>query len=146
MDWLKEIVRSLPLEGISEILAKIVFLWIRLVDGIPEEELSFSVYVGASIIVLILLYFFTKILPKFLRGVIFILSVAILFTPGGTIGDTGGSAPAIIGVAHHVLMGDFGKALSGLLPILAVAMILFVAGALWQMIRAAMLDAKAERG
>ncbi|MDO4251522.1 MAG: hypothetical protein Q4C68_08450 [Moraxella sp.] len=145
MDWLKDFVKNLPLEGISEILAKIVFLWIRLVDGVPESELPFLVYVGASIVVLILLFFLLRIFPKFIRDVIIVLFIAVLFTPAGTMGDAGGSAPAIIGVAHHVLMGDFVKALSGFLPILSVAIILFIAAALWQMIWAAVLDAQAER-
>lgn len=134
MDWLKELLRSLPLEGISEVLAKFVVLWIHLVDGVPADELPLLAYVGASVLVLILLFFVLRILPKFLRGVLWVLAAAILFTPAGTMGDAGGSAPAIIGVAHALLMGQTELAFLNLLPILAVTIVLLVVGGLLQVI------------
>lgn len=143
MDWLKELFKSLPLEGISEILAKIVFLWIRLVDGVPESELPFLAYVGVSIAVLILLFFALRLVPKFLRGILWVIVASVLLTPAGTIDDSGGSAPAIIGVAHHLLMGRPEFAFSAFLPVLSTAIIMLVIGALLQMIYATIIIARA---
>lgn len=53
--------------------------------------------------------------------------------------DAGGSAPAIIGVIHSVLMGQIDLALAKLLPILAAAVILLVIGGLLQLIYAIIL-------
>lgn len=143
MDWLKELLRSLPLESISEVLAKVVVAWTHLVEGVPADELPFLAYVGASLLVLALLFFALRLVPKFLRGMLWVLAAAILFTPAGTMGDSGGSAPAIIGVAHALLMGQTELAFLNLLPILAVAIGLLVIGGLVQMIYGIVVDARA---
>lgn len=143
MDWLKELLRSLPLESISEVLAKVVVAWTHLVEGVPADELPFLAYVGASLLVLALLFFALRLVPKFLRGMLWVLAAAILFTPAGTMGDSGGSAPAIIGVAHALLMGQTELAFLNLLPILAVAIGLLVIGGLVQMIYGIAVDARA---
>lgn len=143
MEWLKDILKSLPLEGISEILAKLVLWWTHLVEGVPADELPFLAYVGASVLVLVLLFFALRLLPKLLRGVLWVLAAAILFTPAGTMNDLGGSAPAIIGVAHALLMGQTELAFLNLLPILAVAIVLLVVGGLVQMIYGVVIDARA---
>lgn len=142
MDWLKELLRSLPLESISEVLAKVVVAWTHLVEGVPADELPFLAYVGASLLVLALLFFALRLVPKFLRGMLWVLAAAILFTPAGTMGDSGGSAPAIIGVAHALLMGQTELAFLNLLPILAVAIGLLVIGGLVQMIYGIVVDAR----
>lgn len=143
MDWLKELLRSLPLESISEVLAKVVVAWTHLVEGVPADELPFLAYVGASLLVLALLFFALRLVPKFLRGMLWVLAAAILFTPAGTMGDSGGSAPAIIGVAHALLMGQTELAFLNLLPILAVAIGLLVIGGLVQMIYGIVVNARA---
>lgn len=136
MDWLKDILKTLPLESISEVLAKVVFWWTQLVSGVPEEVLAFNTYVIGSLLVLLLLYWVLKIVPPFLRGIIWCLSAAILLTPGETIADTGGTAPAVIGVLHGFLMGEPAAAMSALLPILAVTIVLLIIGAIWKYLRA----------
>lgn len=139
MEWLKSLLKSLPLESISEVLAKIVLWWTRLVEGVPEAELSLWTYVGGSVLVLILLYWVLKILPKALRGIVWILSAAILLTPGSAMGEAGGTAPAIIDAFYHLLMGETALALTAMLPILAVAIAGLVLVAIWQLLRAILL-------
>lgn len=137
MDWLKELLQLLPLEQFSEILAKIVLVWIRLVDGVPEEQLAFYTYVGGCFLVLFLFYFALRLIPKMFRGIIWVMSVAILLTPGATINDTGGTAPAIIEVLHAFIMGEPALAIAAFLPILAVIIVGLILGGIWQLLRAA---------
>lgn len=136
MEWLKDLLRSLPLESISEVLARVVLWWTHVVDGVPEEQLALHTYVGGSVLVLILLYWVLKLVPRFMRGMIWIVSAAILLTPGTTIGDTGGSAPAIIDVLHSLLMGEPSLAILAFLPILAVIIVGLILGAMWKFVYA----------
>lgn len=124
------------LESVSEYLAKIVFWWIGMVDGVPESKLAIYTYVGGSLSVLVLLFFVLRILPKTLRGVVWVISAAILLTPGTTLGDLGGLAPAIIDVLHGFLMHDKPRAISSLLSIIAVIIAGLFLGAVWQMLYA----------
>lgn len=138
MEWLKELVKSLPLEDISEVLAKVVFAWIQLVDGVPEERLALYTYLGASFLVLFFMYWLLKAVPRVLRAPIWIITAAVLLTPGATIGDTDGNAPAIIGVLHSFLMGEPALAMAVFLPILAVIIAGLIVAALWQFVQAAL--------
>lgn len=132
----KDLLQGLPLDSISEWLAKIVLWWVQVVDGIPEQELAFNVYVGGSIIALILLMFALRLVPRMFRGIIWVISAAILLTPGTTLGGTGEIAPAIIGVLYSFLMKDTAQAMSGILSILGVAIGGLILGAMWQLLRA----------
>lgn len=136
MQWLKDLLKSLPLETLSEMLAEVVFLWVQLVSGIPKDKLSLYVYVGGSVLVLLLLLVFLRIVPRMFRGVIWVVSAGILLTPGTTLGGTGELAPAIIGVLHGFLMGDKERAIAGILSILAVIIAGLILGAMWQLLRA----------
>lgn len=124
------------LETLSEYLAKVIFWWIHLVDGISEDKLPVYTYAGCSVVVLLLLVLVLRIFPKSLRGIIWIISAAILLTPGDTLGSTGQVAPAIIGVLHGFLMGDHARAINALLPIIAMIIVGLIVGAIWQMLRA----------
>lgn len=135
MDWLKELIKSLPLEAISEVLARLVFWWIGLTKDIDPNLLAIYVYVGGSMMVLGILYFALKMLPKSLAGVLWFCSAAVLLTPGSTSEASGGVAPAIMGVLHALLMGNTKVALRLFLPIVAVAAILTLLGSLWQFLR-----------
>lgn len=121
------------LESASEYLAKIVFWWIHAVDGIPEDKLAIYTYVGGSLLVLFLLFFVLKMLPKALRGIVWVISAAILLTPGATLGETGQIAPAIIGVFHGLLLNDMQRATSSLLLIVAMIIAGLILGAIFQL-------------
>lgn len=135
MDWLKNLLKSLPLDTISEYIAQFVLWWSHLVEDVPDNDLPFLAYVGASIIVLLLLIFVVRVMPRPLGGMLWALAVAILLTPGDALMGTGQIAPAIAGVAHGVLMDDFAGAISAFLPILAVFVVLLFVGAIWQILR-----------
>ena len=64
MQWLKELVKSLPLDVISEYIAKLVIWWSNLVKDIPDKDLPFLAYVGASALVLLLLIFVARVMPR----------------------------------------------------------------------------------
>lgn len=135
MDWLKNLINNLPLDTISEWVASVVLWWSRLVEDIPADDLPFLAYVGASVLALLLLVLVVRLLPKPLGGMLWIFSVAVLLTPGDTLTGTGHIAPAIAGVAHGVLMGDYTGALGTFLPILMVFVVLLFVGAIWQVLR-----------
>ncbi|MDO4251055.1 MAG: hypothetical protein Q4C68_06060 [Moraxella sp.] len=132
---LKEVVKSLPLDSISEALAAVVLWWIRLVKDVPEDKLPVYTYLGASILVLILLYLVLRLLPKSIRGILWIIAAAVLLTPGPTLGETGEIAPAIIGVLHGFLMDNQAQAMAGLTSITAVIVVGLVLGVIWQLLR-----------
>ncbi len=140
MDFLKRLVERLPLEQISEVLGRIVFWWIRFVEGVPEASLAFYTYIGASLLVLILLWGLARLLPRVLdtiMGVVWIAAAAILLTPmiNSDPSFDSSNAPAIIDVLHHLLMGEPTLAIQSFLPILAVMALLLALGALWQAIK-----------
>lgn len=135
MDWLKNLLKSLPLDTISEYVAKLVIWWSNLVKNVPDDDLPFLAYVGASVLVLLLLILVARMLPRPFGGMLWTFAVAVLLTPGDALVGTGQIAPAIAGVAHGVLMGDMASAMSAFLPILAVFVALLFVGAIWQILR-----------
>lgn len=54
MDWLKNILHSLPLESISDILGEIAIWWGQMVKDVPPADLPMYAYLGGSILVLVL--------------------------------------------------------------------------------------------
>lgn len=134
MDWLKNLVQNLPLDLISEIVTKLTILWSKLVADISDEDLPLVAYVGSSILVLLLLLFVVRVLPRPIGGVLWMLAVAVLLTPGDTL--TGSDvAPAIAHVAHRILMNDIAGATVAVLPILAVFTVLLFVGGIWHLLR-----------
>lgn len=137
MDWLKNLLNSLPLESISEQLAQIILWWSKLVEGVPDTELPFLAYTGASLLVLLVLVLVVRLLPRPLGGILWLFVAAILLTPGDALASTDQIAPAIAGVAHGILMGDMTAATNAMLPILAVFTMLLIVGGIWQLLRGA---------
>lgn len=135
MEWLKELIKELPLDTISEIIANIVIWWSNQVKDIPADELPFQVYVGGSLLVCALWFFVARVLPRPFGGMSWMVVIAILFTPGESLGATGDVAPACISVAYSILMKDFHGAARNFLPILMVIVGLFFLGFVWQMLR-----------
>lgn len=80
MDWLKNLVKSLPLDTISEYIAELVIWWSHLVKDVPDNDLPFLAYVGASILVLLLLIFVARVIPRPIGGMLWALAVAVLLT------------------------------------------------------------------
>ena len=68
MDWLKNILQSLPLDKISDILGEIVIWWSQLVKDVPPADLPMYAYLGGSILVLLLWILVARMLPRPLGG------------------------------------------------------------------------------
>jgi len=137
MDWLKNILHSLPLESISDILGEIAIWWGQVVKNVPPADLPMYAYLGGSILVLVLWLLVARILPKPLGGMSWMILFAVLLAPGTALGDSSEIAPASISVVYAVMMKDFAGAIANMLPILVVLVIGLFIGFMWQLIRGA---------
>ncbi|MEZ7502612.1 hypothetical protein QO189_09020 [Psychrobacter sp. Arc29] len=137
MDWLKNILHSLPLESISDILGEIAIWWGQMVKNVPPADLPMYAYLGGSILVLVLWLLVARILPKPLGGMSWMILFAVLLAPGTALGDSSQIAPASISVVYAVMMKDFAGAIANMLPILVVLVIGLFIGFMWQLIRGA---------
>ncbi|MCG3878632.1 hypothetical protein [Psychrobacter sp. Ps6] len=137
MDWLKNILHSLPLESISDILGEIAIWWGQMVKNVPPADLPMYAYLGGSILVLVLWLLVARILPKPLGGMSWMILFAVLLAPGTALGDSSEIAPASISVVYAVMMKDFAGAIANMLPILVVLVIGLFIGFMWQLIRGA---------
>ncbi|WP_227511655.1 hypothetical protein [Psychrobacter piscatorii] len=137
MDWLKNILHSLPLESISDILGEIAIWWGQMVKDVPPADLPMYAYLGGSILVLVLWLLVARILPKPLGGMSWMILFAVLLAPGAALGDSSEIAPASISVVYAVMMKDFAGAIANMLPILVVLVIGLFIGFMWQLIRGA---------
>ncbi|WP_201534854.1 hypothetical protein [Psychrobacter immobilis] len=137
MDWLKNILQSLPLEAISDILGEIVIWWGQLVKDVPPADLPMYAYLGGVIIVLVLWLLVARMLPRPLGGMSWMLLFAVLLAPGTAIGDPSVIAPASIGVVYAIMMKDPAGAIANMLPILVVLVVGLFVGFVWQLIRGA---------
>jgi len=137
MDWLKNIVHSLPLEAISDILGEIAIWWGQLVKDVPPADLPMYAYLGGVIIVLILWLLVARMLPRPLGGMSWMMLFAVLLAPGTAIGDPSVIAPASIGVVYAIMMKDTTGAITSMLPILVVLVVGLFVGFIWQLIRGA---------
>lgn len=137
MDWLKNILHSLPLESISDILGEIAIWWGQMVKDVPPADLPMYAYLGGSILVLVLWLLVARILPKPLGGMSWMILFAVLLAPGTALGDSSEIAPASISVVYAVMMKDFAGAIANMLPILVVLVIGLFIGFMWQLIRGA---------
>ncbi|WP_157073902.1 hypothetical protein [Moraxella oblonga] len=145
MDWLKNLVKNLPLDLISDIVTKLTVIWSKFVQDVPDEELPFTAYVGSSILVLVLLLFVVRVLPRPFGGIMWMLAVSILLTPSNTLTGSDQLAPAIAGVAHRILMKDPSGAVVAFLPILAVFIVLLFIGGVWHLLRGVLLNAEKQK-
>ncbi|WP_434353730.1 resolvase [Psychrobacter sp. HD31] len=138
MAWLKDFITNLPLDDISEKTNYVVQLWSNLVKDVPADDLPVYVYLGGSIIALILWLFVSRVLPKPLGGMSWVILFAVLLTPGASYDHSGEIAPASMGVVHSLLMKDFVQAISNLVPILFVVVVGFFLGFIWQVMLSSM--------
>ena len=137
MDWLKNILHSLPLESISDILGEIAIWWGQMVKDVPPADLPMYAYLGGAILVLVLWVLVARVLPKPLGGMSWMILFAVLLAPGTALGDPSELAPASISVVYGVMMKDYAGAIASMLPILVVLVAGLFVGFVWQLIRSA---------
>ncbi|MDN5801485.1 MAG: hypothetical protein L0H34_03185 [Psychrobacter sp.] len=137
MDWLKGIIKSLPLETISDILGEIAIWWSQMVKDVPPADLPMYAYLGGAIVVLVLWVLVARVLPRPLGGMSWMMLFAILLAPGSALGDPSVIAPASISVVYAVMMKDFTGAVANMLPIMVVLVVGLFVGFVWQLIRGA---------
>ncbi|ERL55879.1 hypothetical protein [Psychrobacter aquaticus] len=135
MDWLKNILHSLPLEAISDILGEIAIWWGQLVKDVPPADLPMYAYLGGVIIVLVLWLLVARMLPRPLGGMSWMILFAVLLAPGTALGDPSVIAPATISVVYAIMMKDTAGAITNMLPILVVLVVGLFVGFIWQLIR-----------
>ena len=137
MDWLKNILHSLPLESISDILGEIAIWWGQMVKDVPPADLPMYAYLGGAVLVLVLWILVARVLPKPLGGMSWMVLFAILLAPGTALGDPSELAPASISVVYAVMMKDYAGAVANMLPILVILVAGLFVGFVWQLIRSA---------
>lgn len=137
MDWLKNILKNLPLEKLSDILGEIVIWWSQLVKNVPPADLPMYAYLGGSILVLLLWILVARMLPRPLGGMSWMMLFAVLLAPGTALSDPSVIAPASISVVYAVMMKDTTAAITNALPILVVLVVGLFIGFVWQLIRGA---------
>ena len=137
MDWLKNILHSLPLESISDILGEIAIWWGQMVKDVPPADLPMYAYLGGAVLVLVLWILVARVLPKPLGGMSWMVLFAVLLAPGTALGDPSELAPASISVVYAVMMKDYAGAVANMLPILVILVAGLFVGFVWQLIRGA---------
>jgi len=137
MDWLKNILHSLPLESISDILGEIAIWWGQMVKDVPPADLPMYAYLGGAVLVLVLWILVARVLPKPLGGMSWMVLFAVLLAPGTALGDPSELAPASISVVYAVMMKDYAGAVASMLPILVILVAGLFVGFVWQLIRSA---------
>ena len=137
MDWLKNILHSLPLESISDILGEIAIWWGQMVKDVPPADLPMYAYLGGAVLVLVLWILVARVLPKPLGGMSWMVLFAVLLAPGTALGDPSELAPASISVVYAVMMKDYAGAIANMLPILVILVAGLFVGFVWQLIRSA---------
>lgn len=137
MDWLKNILESLPLDKLSDILGEIVIWWSQMVKNVPPADLPMYAYFGGSIVVLLLWILVARMLPRPLGGMSWMVLFAVLLAPGTALNDPSTIAPASISVVYAIMMKDTTTAITNALPILVVLVVGLFVGFVWQLIRGA---------
>ena len=137
MDWLKNILHSLPLESISDILGEVAIWWGQMVKDVPPADLPMYAYLGGAVLVLVLWILVARVLPKPLGGMSWMVLFAVLLAPGTALGDPSELAPASISVVYAVMMKDYAGAVANMLPILVILVAGLFVGFVWQLIRSA---------
>ncbi len=144
MDWFKDFIKSLPLEEISEQLAKLVMWWSELVQGIPGDELPLIVYLGGSVIVCLLWFFIARILPRQVSIMSWIVLIAILFTPSVALGNNGEIVPACVAIVYSILMKNTYGIIINILPILSVIVTCFFLVVIWHVLQMVLIQNQQE--
>lgn len=105
--------------------------FLSLFDGIAEDTIATTVYVGGTLIALWAWSSVAKRLPNPLGGVTWIILFALLATPTVSEGDNAGLAPALIGLIFGILTKEQNLVLSNAMSILLVAALGFFVGYCW---------------
>ncbi|MEC7118859.1 MAG: hypothetical protein VXW65_03015 [Pseudomonadota bacterium] len=109
--------------------------WTSLFEGVPEYPLAVSVYVGGSVLALLLWLRVVRALPRPIGGMSWVILFAILFAPTVTEGANAQLAPAAIGLIFAVITKDHVLMLQSALPILFLIGIGFLLGFLYERLR-----------
>ncbi|TXJ08910.1 MAG: hypothetical protein E6Q25_04385 [Acinetobacter sp.] len=116
------------------VLEQIAVWWqgfLSLFDGIAEDTIATTVYVGGTMIALWAWYTIARRLPSPLGGITWVMLFALLATPTVSEGDNAGLAPALIGLIFGVLTKEQPLVLSNLMSILLVAALGLFVGYCW---------------
>lgn len=109
--------------------------WVSLFEGVPEYPLAVTVYVGGSVLALLIWLRVVRLLPHPVGAMSWVVMFAALLTPTITEGDNAQLAPAVIGLIFGVITKDHSLVLKSALPILLVIGLGFVLGFLYERLR-----------
>ena len=109
--------------------------WASLFEGVPEYPLAVAVYVGGSVLALLIWLRVMRMLPHPVGAMSWVAVFAILFAPTVTEGDNAQLAPAVIGLMFGVITKDQSLMLKSALPILFMIGLGFVLGFLYERLR-----------
>lgn len=80
--------------------------YVSVLDSIPEDSIAIAVYLIGSLIALLCWFGITKLIPKPIGGLLWIILFAVLLTPTVSEGPNSSIAPAIFGLLFGVLTKD----------------------------------------
>ena len=109
--------------------------WVSLFEGVPEYPLAVSVYIGGSVLALLIWLRVVRMLPHPVGAMSWVVMFAVLFAPTVTEGEDAQLAPAVIGLMFGVITKDQSLMLKSALPILLMIGLGFVLGFLYERLR-----------
>ncbi len=109
--------------------------WVSLFEGVPEYPLAVSVYIGGSVLALLIWLRMVRMLPHPVGAMSWVVMFAVLFAPTVTEGENAQLAPAVIGLMFGVITKDQSLMLKSALPILLMIGLGFVLGFLYERLR-----------
>ena len=109
--------------------------WVSLFEGVPEYPLAVSVYIGGSVLALLIWLRVVRMLPHPVGAMSWVVMFAVLFAPTVTEGENAQLAPAVIGLIFGVITKDQSLMLKSALPILLMIGLGFVLGFLYERLR-----------
>lgn len=109
--------------------------WAALFEGVPEYPLAVTVYVGGSVLALLIWLRVVRLLPHPVGAMSWVVMFSLLLAPTVTEGDNAQLAPAVIGLIFGVITKDQSLMLKSTLPILLVIGLGFVLGFLYERLR-----------
>lgn len=109
--------------------------WVSLFEGVPEYPLAVSVYIGGSVLALLIWLRVVRMLPHPVGAMSWVVMFAVLFAPTVTEGENAQLAPAVIGLMFGVITKDQSLMLKSALPILLIIGLGFVLGFLYERLR-----------
>ena len=109
--------------------------WASLFEGVPEYPLAVTVYIGGSVLALLIWLRVARLFPHPVGAMSWVMLFGLLFAPTVTEGDNAQLAPAVIGLMFGVITKDQSLMLKSALPILFVIGLGFVLGFLYERLR-----------